>query len=78
MPQNDLKAKIYDYSIEKIEELIAKGQVKSWNDLAVRAGVHRNVHERLTRQKNISMHSFIKIVEATGINWGEFFKDFKK
>lgn len=78
MAQNELKTKIYNYSIDKIEELIAKGQVKSWNDLAVRAGVHRNVHERLIHQKNISMHSFIKIVEATGISWEEFFKDFNK
>lgn len=75
---NKLEAQLYDYAVYKIDQLIEKGLIKSWRSLAKKAGVHENIHERFINKKNMNIYTFARIIDATGLSWNVFFKDFRK
>lgn len=75
---NKLEAQLYDYAVHRIEQLIEKGLIKSWRSLAKKAGVHENIHERFINKKNMNIYTFVRIIDATGLSWNVFFKDFRK
>lgn len=75
---NKLEAQLYDYAVYRIDQLIEKGLIKSWRNLAKKAGVHENIHERFINKKNMNIYTFARIIDATGLSWNVFFKDFRK
>ena len=75
---NKLEDQLYDYAVRRIDQLIEKGLIKSWRSLAKKAGVHENIHERFINKKNMNIYTFARIIDATGLSWNVFFKDFRK